>query len=660
MVTPAVLGAVVGTALALVITLTLLIYRYHVRKYDDWTTWERRRPATFKSIKSERPKLNSQMTKPTYLPIIPQSFTADPVQPVAALNAPTRVAMSSSNDAGARPGARPGASGGAESKHSSSCSSPLSNFSLDIPTSIWSSSHLTTLPHQSYSVPFVPHLIRTYSTHEKPTPVKPRSESLSGELSLSSRISISAPTPSHQMRTPSPIRQRLSTSPATTFSGSANNNPNLTPYPSPLMSPAPSFTSLLTASMDRSTSNSPTPLTRMERNRCRSPMLSLTKINSSLSSSSTQSQGSTTSLSILTPTISTTSAHTPLGTLQPELYKRETSIVLGVYNNSSSDKEDELTNQGAASSKGTSPSAFLFLDPVRTTRNGRNSVSAIGRLHFRLSYDFNKSDLVLQLIEGRDLASAISDWKDSKCGSISGSRASIKEAHVRISLVPEVDQRHRQSVLRFSDGVHCHFDEFFKFPVSYDDLRDKTLRFQICDYDRFSRPCVIGDLTFSLADCDITSSLDIWGEVIKNILPDETRPQLLISLSYLPSAERLTVVVLKAKNLVVPANRESINPLVKLYLMVNDKRVKKKKTESRKATVNPVWNQALTFTVPSPKLHSCTLEISVVDQNCDRGGKSTQLGCVVVGPGQNQAERQHWQDMAHNVRKSIAMWHFLY
>ena len=44
--------------------------------------------------------------------------------------------------------------------------------------------------------------------------------------------------------------------------------------------------------------------------------------------------------------------------------------------------------------------------------------------------------------------------------------------------------------------------------------------------------------------------------------------------------------------------------------MINDKRVKKKKTESRKTTVNPVWNQALTFTVPSPKLHSCTLEVS--------------------------------------------------
>lgn len=45
---------------------------------------------------------------------------------------------------------------------------------------------------------------------------------------------------------------------------------------------------------------------------------------------------------------------------------------------------------------------------------------------------------------------------------------------------------------------------------------------------------------------------------MRNTLPDESRPQLLISLSYLPSAERLTVVVLKAKNLVVPATKENI------------------------------------------------------------------------------------------------------
>jgi hypothetical protein len=53
-----------------------------------------------------------------------------------------------------------------------------------------------------------------------------------------------------------------------------------------------------------------------------------------------------------------------------------------------------------------------------------------------------------------------------------------------------------------------------------------------------------------------------------------------------------------------------LDPLVKLYLMVNGKRLKKKKTECRKGTCHPVWNQALTFTLPSTKLHSCTLEVN--------------------------------------------------
>ena len=74
MVTAAVLGATVGTALALVITLTMLIYRYYARKYDDWSSWERRLPTTsvFKSGNSDRTRLNSRIPKPTYLPLIQQ------------------------------------------------------------------------------------------------------------------------------------------------------------------------------------------------------------------------------------------------------------------------------------------------------------------------------------------------------------------------------------------------------------------------------------------------------------------------------------------------------------------------------------------------------------------------------------------------------------
>lgn len=71
------------------------------------------------------------------------------------------------------------------------------------------------------------------------------------------------------------------------------------------------------------------------------------------------------------------------------------------------------------------------------------------------------------------------------CSSTSGMAAGIsnnpREAHVRLLLQPEVDQRRRQSArcLRLGTDTQCFFDERFKFPVSHDHLADKTLRFQV-------------------------------------------------------------------------------------------------------------------------------------------------------------------------------------
>lgn len=51
------------------------------------------------------------------------------------------------------------------------------------------------------------------------------------------------------------------------------------------------------------------------------------------------------------------------------------------------------------------------------------------------------------------------------------------------------------------------------------------------------------------------------------------------------------------------------DPLVKVYLLVKDKRVKKKKTAVRKSTCNPVWNEALTFSLSSSNLSNAAVEV---------------------------------------------------
>lgn len=78
------------------------------------------------------------------------------------------------------------------------------------------------------------------------------------------------------------------------------------------------------------------------------------------------------------------------------------------------------------------------------------------------------------------------------------------------------------------------------------------------DYDRFSRNDVIGEVRMSMDEFDVTSSIEVWGEITKNKKPPEELQEVLLSLSYLPSAERLTVVLIKARNLFLPQDKENI------------------------------------------------------------------------------------------------------
>jgi synaptotagmin-1 len=96
---------------------------------------------------------------------------------------------------------------------------------------------------------------------------------------------------------------------------------------------------------------------------------------------------------------------------------------------------------------------------------------------------------------------------------------------------------------------------------------------------------------------------------------------------------------------------------VRVSLLVDGKKVKRKKTSVRRASINPVWNEALAFNVPAEVLPKVTLEISVLDH--DLLGHGDVLGWCVLGAGTQGEELSHWKEMIGNQRKSIAMWHTL-
>ena len=92
-------------------------------------------------------------------------------------------------------------------------------------------------------------------------------------------------------------------------------------------------------------------------------------------------------------------------------------------------------------------------------RNGKS----LGRLHLRFKYDFDRSDLHVHLIEAHDLA-----------GSDQGG---FNDPYVKLTLSPEVDSRKRQTQI-YRNETNPFFDQQFKFPVSNDELQDRTLVLQ--------------------------------------------------------------------------------------------------------------------------------------------------------------------------------------
>ncbi|KAH8332200.1 hypothetical protein KR074_005535 [Drosophila pseudoananassae] len=265
------------------------------------------------------------------------------------------------------------------------------------------------------------------------------------------------------------------------------------------------------------------------------------------------------------------------------------------------------------------------------------SSHAVGRLHLRVKYDYHLFDLTVHLIEAHNLSPI--------------EEGGFRDPYVRLMLQPEVDSRKRQTHIHRGES-NPYFDQHFKFPVSRDQLQGKELILQVLDYDRYSHNDIIGEVRISVDGLDLSKSVEIWGDLLRTKKPKEDRPELLCSLNYLPQAERLTVNIMKARNLDTVQE-----PYVKIYLIQNGKRIKKKKTSITKSDdpTNPIWNEAFTFNLQSNYLHNAAIEIYVVGA----GSEATEIGCCGLGPQESGTGCQHWHDMINNARKPTAMWHYI-
>ncbi|XP_063765182.1 synaptotagmin-1b isoform X2 [Eleginops maclovinus] len=206
-----------------------------------------------------------------------------------------------------------------------------------------------------------------------------------------------------------------------------------------------------------------------------------------------------------------------------------------------------------------------------------------------------------------------------------------------------------------------HFTLDYNFTdntVPYTELGGKTLMMTVYDFDRFSKHDAIGAVKILMSSVDFSQSLQEWRDLQKAEKEESERlGDICLSLRYVPTAGKLTVVILEAKNLKKMDVGGLSDPYAKIHLMQNGKRLKKKKTTIKKHTLNPYFNESFSFEVTSEQMEKVQIAVTVLDY--DKIGKNDAIGKVLLGNNSTGTEQRHWEDMVANPRRPIAQWHGL-
>ncbi|XP_020654150.3 synaptotagmin-13 [Pogona vitticeps] len=271
----------------------------------------------------------------------------------------------------------------------------------------------------------------------------------------------------------------------------------------------------------------------------------------------------------------------------------------------------------------------------------------VPEIHYSLCYNQQKNALCVAFLEVRYETMTVDHNNSCDC-------------YILGTLVSQSGITEAQTVLK-KNQPHVVWEETLLFPVKEEELPKGMLTLTLRNCDKFSRHSIVGELKLNLADVG-----EVCGKVQSEKMkaldkePDTGYGEVLLSISYLPAANRLLVVLIKAKNLHSKQLKELLGKdiSVKVTLKHQALKLKKKQTKRAKHKINPVWNEMIMFEVPHDLLCASSVELEMLSQNGD--GQNHLLGRCSLGLHATGPERNHWEEMLRNPRKQIAMWHQLH
>ncbi|NXY02086.1 SYT1 protein, partial [Pteruthius melanotis] len=265
-----------------------------------------------------------------------------------------------------------------------------------------------------------------------------------------------------------------------------------------------------------------------------------------------------------------------------------------------------------------------------------------GKLQYSLEYNFRKQELKVGVKQAVELKAMDS--------------GGTSDPYVIVYLTSDVKKRYETKVYRKT--LNPIFNESFTFQVPQAEVSESTLVMQIYDFNRFAKHDIIGEVRLPLASVDLQHVIEQWSDLaVASKVEEEHLGEICFSLRYVPSTGKLTVLILEAKQLKQMDSDGLSDPFVKVHLILNRKKWKKKKTSVKKNTLSPYFNEVFVFEVPFSQIQNVDVVISVWDH--DKVTKNEPIGKLFLGCRATGNQLRHWSDMLSNPRRPLAQWHIL-
>ncbi|XP_059920919.1 rabphilin-3A-like [Gadus macrocephalus] len=299
-----------------------------------------------------------------------------------------------------------------------------------------------------------------------------------------------------------------------------------------------------------------------------------------------------------------------------------------------------------------------------------DEATTLGSLEFSLLYEQESSSLHCSILKAKGLKPMDSNG--------------LADPYIKLHLLPGASKSTKLRTKTLRNTRNPAWNETLTYHgLTDEDMQRKTLRLSVCDEDKFGHNEFIGETRVALKKLKVNQKKN-FNVCLERVVPMkrtgtagatrgislyedepgkdgsevEERGRILMSLMYSTQLNRLLVGVVRCVHLAAMDANGYSDPFVKIVLKPDMGKKAKCKTQIKKKTLNPEYNEEFSYDIKHSDLAKKQLDISVWDY--DIGKSNDYIGGCQLGITAKGERLKHWYECLKNKDKKIERWHTLY